>query len=83
MVVMKATKTATMPQAETSSDRCRTDVLLSKSAMGEVSLCSSGCLHIDTPAISIRLRTAEFRALAAMFSEAASKLETARNRSVH
>ena len=83
MTMMKPTKTATTLRAETPSDRCQTDVLLSRSSMGEVSLCSSGCMHIDTPAISIRLRTSEFRALAAMFSEAATKLETARNRSVH
>ena len=62
---------------------CRTDVLLSKSAMGEVSVCSAGCLHIDTPAVSIRLTEPDFRVLVRMFSTAANKLTMMRNSAVH
>ena len=62
---------------------CRTDILLSKSAMGEVSVCSAGCLHIDTPALSIRLTEPDFRVLVRMFSTAANKLATMRNTAVH
>ena len=62
---------------------CRTDVLLSKGSMGEISVCSAGCLHIDTPAISIRLTETDFRMLVRMFSTAANKLTTMRNTAVH
>ena len=60
---------------------CRTDVLLSKGPMGEISVCSAGCLHIDTPAI--RLTEPDFRMLVRMFSTAATKLTTMRNTAVH
>ena len=62
---------------------CRTDVLLSKGPMGEISVCSAGCLYIDTPAISIRLTEPDFRMLVRMFSTAATKLTTMRNTAVH
>jgi hypothetical protein len=62
---------------------CRTDVLLSKGPMGEISVCSAGCLHIDTPAVSIRLTEPDFRMLVRMFSTAATKLTTMRNTAVH
>ena len=62
---------------------CRTDVLLSRSSMGEISVCSAGCLHIDTPAVSIRLTEPDFRVLVRMFSTAANKLTTMRNTAVH
>ena len=62
---------------------CHTDVLLSKGPMGEISVCSAGCLHIDTPAISIRLTEPDFRMLVRMFSTAATKLTTMRNTAVH
>ena len=62
---------------------CRTDVLLSKAPMGEISVCSAGCLHIDTPAISIRLTEPDFRMLVRMFSTAATRLTTMRNTAVH
>ena len=85
---MKATKKETQ-QEEAQQEQpqpasgCRTDVLLSKSAMGEVSVCSAGCLHIDTPAVSIRLTEPDFRVLARMFATAANKLTTMRNTAVH
>ena len=62
---------------------CRTDVLLSEGPMGEISVCSAGCLHIDAPAISIRLTEPDFRMLVRMFSTAATKLTTMRNTAVH
>ena len=43
-------------------------MLLSKGPMGEISVCSACCLHIDTPAISIRLTEPDFRMLVRMFS---------------
>ena len=58
-------------------------MLLSKGPMGEISVCSAGCLHIDTPAISIRLTEPDFRMLVRMFSTAATKLTTMRNTAVH
>ena len=75
----KETKQADQPPA----NGCRTDVLLSKGPTGEISVCSAGCLHIDTPAISIRLTEPDFRMLVRMFSTAATRLTTMRNTAVH
>ena len=80
---MKATKKEAQQEDSQPASGCRTDVLLSKSAMGEISVCSAGCLHIDTPAISIRLTEPDFRVLVRMFSTAANKLTTMRNTAVH
>ena len=62
---------------------CRTDVLLSKGALGEISICSAGCVHIDSPAISVRMTETDFRALVQMISGAANKLTVLRNTAVH
>ena len=80
---MTTTKKEPQPQDPQPAQGCRTDVLLSRSALGEVSVCSAGCLHIDTPAISIRLTEPDFRMLVRMFSTAANKLTTMRNTAVH
>jgi len=61
---------------------CHTDTLLSKGPMGEISVCSAGCLHIDTPAISVRLTEQDFLRLVGMLSTAANTLMTMRNSSV-
>ena len=61
---------------------CHTDTLLSKGPMGEISVCSAGCLHIDTPAISVRLTEQDFLRLVGMFSTAATTLMTMRNSTV-
>ena len=50
--------------------------------MGEISICSAGCLHIDTPAISVRLSEEDFLRLVGMFSTAAITLMTMRNSAV-
>ena len=65
------------------ADGCHIDVLLSKGPMGEISVCSAGCLHIDTPAISVRLTEPDFLRLVGMFSTAASTLMNLRNAAVH
>ena len=62
---------------------CHTDTLLSKGPMSEISVCSAGCLHIDTPAISVRLSEPDFLRLVGMFSTAATTLMTLRNPPVH
>lgn len=62
---------------------CRTDVVLSKGALGEVSICSAGCVHIDSPAISVRMTETDFRALVRMISGAATKLTVLRNTAIH
>ena len=62
---------------------CRTDVLLSKGRLGEISVCSAGCVHIDSPAISLRMTEPDFRALVHMVSTAATKLTVLRNTAVH
>ncbi len=61
---------------------CHTDALLAKGPMGEISVCSAGCLHIDTPAISVRLSEQDFLRLVGMFSTAATTLMTMRNSAV-
>ena len=40
--------------------RCQTAALLATGPLGEISVCSAGCLHIDTPALSVRLTEREF-----------------------
>ena len=80
---MTTLKKETKQEQQQPASGCRTDVLLSKGPMGEVSVCSAGCLHIDTPAISIRLTEPDFRLLVRMFSTAATKLTTMRNTAVH
>ena len=79
----KETKQEQEQEQQQPASGCRTDVLLSKGPMGEVSVCSAGCLHIDTPAISIRMTEPDFRMLVRMFSTAATKLTTMRNTAVH
>lgn len=78
---------STKPEAQQAdpraTSRCRTDVLLSKGALGEVSVCSAGCVHIDSPAISIRMTEPDFRALVQMISAAATKLTVLRSTAVH
>ena len=80
---MATLKKETTQEQQQPANGCRTDVLLSKGPMGEISICSAGCLHIDTPAISIRLTEPDFRMLVRMFSTAANKLTTMRNTAVH
>ena len=79
----KETKQEQEQEQQQPASGCRTDVLLSKGPMGEASVCSAGCLHIDTPAISIRMTEPDFRMLVRMFSTAATKLTTMRNTAVH
>ena len=57
---------------------CHTDTLLVKGPMGEISICSAGCLHIDTPSISIRLTEQDFLRVVGMFTTAATTLMTMR-----
>ena len=57
--------------------------VLSTGPMGEVSLCPEGCLHIDTPAVSVRLTEPQFRALVEMLTTAAGKLRPRRGTAVH
>ena len=80
---MKASKKEPQQENSQPAKGCHTDVLLSEGPMGEISVCSAGCLHIDTPAISIRLTESDFRMLVSMFSTAATKLTTMRNTAVH
>ena len=61
---------------------CHTDTLLSKGPLGEISVCSAGCLHIDTPSISVRLTEQDFMRLVGMFTTAATTLMTMRNSAV-
>lgn len=80
---MATSKKPARQQEPRLSNGCRTDVLLSKTQIGEISVCSAGCLHIDTPAISVRLTEPDFRHLVQMFTTAATKLTTMRNTAVH
>ena len=80
---MNTPKKETQQKGPQALNGCHTDVLLSKGPMGEISVCSAGCLHIDTPAISIRLTEPDFRMLVRMFSTAANKLTAMRNTAVH
>ena len=78
-----ATKTPAKQEDQQSASGCRTEVLLSKSVMGEISVCSAGCVHIDSPAISIRMTEPDFRVLVQMISTAATKLTVLRNTAIH
>ena len=77
------TKTEAKQGNPRSTSGCRTDVLLSKGVLGEVSVCSAGCVHIDSPAISIRMTEPDFRALVQMVSAAATRLTVLRTTAVH
>ena len=63
--------------------RCRITATLSTSPLGEVCVCSAGCLHIDTPALSIRLTEREFLMLLSMLSAANRKLTAMQDAAVH
>lgn len=80
---MTTSKKPARQQEPRPANGCHTDVLLSKTRIGEISVCSAGCLHIDTPAISIRLTEPDFRHLVQMFNTAATKLTTMRTTAVH
>lgn len=60
----------------------RTDTLLAKGPMGEISVCSAGCLHVDTPSVSVLLTESDFLRLVSMFSNAATTLTILRTRAV-
>ena len=77
------TKTEAKQEDSRSATSCRTDVVLSKGVLGEISSCSGGCVHIDSPAISFRMTEPDFRALVQMVSEAATKLTVLRSTAVH
>ena len=77
------TKIAAKREDRQPTDGCRTEVLLSKGALGEVSVCSAGCVHIDSPAISIRMTEPDFRALVRMVSAAATQLTVVQDAAMH
>ena len=78
-----AIKSETKQEDPQPASGCRTDALLSRGELGEITVCSAGCVHIDSPAISIRMTEPDFRALVQMVSTAAAKLTALRNTAVH
>lgn len=77
------TKTAVKHEDPQAASGCRVDVVLSKGPLGEISVCSGGCVHIDSPAISIRMTEPDFRTLVEMVSDAATQLTVVRNAAMH
>ena len=63
--------------------RCRIAATLSTSPLGEISVCSAGCLHVDTPALSVRLTEREFLMLLSMLTAANRKLTAMQEAAVH
>lgn len=80
---MTALKKDQQLEHERSTGRCQKAATLSVSPLGEVSVCTMGCLHIDTPAVSVRLTEQEFLMLLGMLSAANRKLTSMQDAAVH